>query len=297
MGNLLFIIALASPIIMVFGILIKFYRISKMPVNLRWEIYPVPHEAGEKRKYGGSYLEEINWQDKKPEKYFMGEILEPLKEIFYLHRVKKFNPYGIWFWSMALHWGIWLIFLWMGILLINGIFNWEIASKLNFIAYFSYVFGILGVTGLIIKRISTHDLKIYTSSIDYINLLFLLFLFTTGLFAIMKDNGVKEFSAYLTGLLRGSIPVDELSVITIVHFVNFELFLIYIPFSRFFHGPVKYATFHGILWNDMYQIKGSAEEKKISEQLNYKVVWAGPHILPDQTWLENAQNINLHEKI
>ncbi|WP_353683581.1 hypothetical protein V4D30_06800 [Thermodesulfovibrio sp. 3907-1M] len=297
MGNLLFIIALASPVIMILGIAIKFYRISKMPLNLRWEIYPLPHEAEEKRKYGGSYMEEVDWQDKKPERYFMGEIIEPLKEIFYLHRVKKFNPYGIWIWSLALHWGIWLLFLWMGILLINGVFNWEIASKLDFVAYLSYILGILGILGLIIKRVSTHDLKIYTSGIDYFNLLFLLILFTSGLFAIMKDNGTDQFLAYLNGVLNGGVPVHELSTITIVHFVIFELFLIYIPVSRFFHGPVKYSTFHSILWNDMYQIKSSTEEKKISEQLNYKVEWSGPHILSHQTWLENAQNTNLHEKI
>lgn len=297
MENFLFIIALASIIIMIIGIAVKFYRISKMPLNVRWEIYPLPHESEEKRKYGGSYMEEVDWQDKKPERHLMGEILEPLKEIFYLHRVKKFNPYGIWFWSMALHWGIWLLFLWMGILLVNSIFNWEIASKLNFLAYFSYILGILGVTGLIFKRIFIQDLKIYTSGIDYVNLLFLLFLFTSGLFAISNENGTEELLSYSTGFLKGSIPVDELSIVTIVHFVIFELFLIYIPFSRFFHGPVKYATFHSILWNDMYQIKGSAEERKISKQLNYKVGWAGPHILSDQTWLENAQNTNLHEKI
>ncbi|MGC8795436.1 respiratory nitrate reductase subunit gamma [Thermodesulfovibrio sp.] len=297
MENLLFFMALASPVIMILGIAIKFYRISKMPLNLRWEIYPVPHETEQKRKYGGSYMEEFDWQDKKPEKHFIGEIIEPLKEIFYLHRVKKFNPYGIWIWSLALHWGIWLLFLWMGILLINGVFNWEITSKLDFIAYFSYTLGIIGSFGLIIKRFFTHDLKIYTSGIDYFNLLFLLFLFTSGLLTIMKDNGSDQFLAYVNGILNGSIPVEELSTITIVHFVIFELFLIYIPFSRFFHGPVKYSTFHNILWNDMYQIKGSTEEKKISEQLNYKVGWAGPHILSQQTWLENAKNTNLHEKI
>lgn len=297
MENLLFILGILSPIILILGIAIKFYKISKMPLNVRWEIYPLPHATEEKRKYGGSYMEEVDWLDKKPEKYLLGEILEPFKEIFYLHRVKKFNPYGIWIWSMALHWGIWLLFLWIGILLVNSIFNWQIASKLAFLAYLSYILGILGVIGLTLKRVFTHELKIYTSGIDYVNFFFLFSIFISGLFAIVKDDGIEESLAYLIGIVNGNIPIDEISAITIVHFVLFEIFLIYIPFSRFFHGPVKYATFHNILWNDSYQVKGSSEEKKISEQLNYKVGWAGPHILPEQSWLENAKNTNLHEKI
>ena len=30
----------------------------RMPMHLRWELYPVAHEPGNKAKYGGSYLEE-----------------------------------------------------------------------------------------------------------------------------------------------------------------------------------------------------------------------------------------------
>jgi hypothetical protein len=113
----------------------------------------------------------------------------------------------------------------------------------------------------------------------------------------MNKGGVNESITYLEGLLKGKITFAELSSMTILHFLIFKLFLIYIPFSKFFHGPVKYMTFHKILWDDMYQVKGSEEEKKISEQLNYRVRWSGPHILSDKSWLENAQNTNLHDKV
>jgi len=297
MESLLMILAIAAPIILILGIALNFYKISKMPLNVRWEIYPIPHEIGEKRKYGGSYMEELNWLEKKPERYTLGEYTEPFKEILYLHKVKKFNPYGIWIWSMALHWGIWLLFLWMGILIINSVFNLEVASKLSVLAYLSYILGCIGVLGLIIKRVTTHNLKIYTSPIDYVNLIFLLLLFSSGLFSVINEIGVKESINYMEGLFKGSIYLDELSSITILHFVFFKLFLIYIPFSKFFHGPVKYMTYHKILWDDMYQVKGSEEEKKISEQLNYRVGWAGPHILSDKSWLDNAKNTNLHDKV
>ena len=39
----------------------KIARIARLPLNVRWEVYPVPHEAKEKRPYGGSYMEEMDW--------------------------------------------------------------------------------------------------------------------------------------------------------------------------------------------------------------------------------------------
>ena len=46
----------------------------KMPVHFRWELYPVQHEPGEKASYGGSYMEEVNWWEKKRRKSLINEI-------------------------------------------------------------------------------------------------------------------------------------------------------------------------------------------------------------------------------
>ena len=32
------------------------YRLAKMPVHLRWDLYPIPHEKG-RAHYGGSYFD------------------------------------------------------------------------------------------------------------------------------------------------------------------------------------------------------------------------------------------------
>ena len=46
-----------------FGLVVayRFFRIWRMPMHLRWELYPVAHESPDKAKYGGSMLEELNW--------------------------------------------------------------------------------------------------------------------------------------------------------------------------------------------------------------------------------------------
>lgn len=50
--------------IFIITVIARFIRIQKIPHHLRWEIYPVAHEPGDKAKYGGSYFEEPNWWEK-----------------------------------------------------------------------------------------------------------------------------------------------------------------------------------------------------------------------------------------
>lgn len=294
MKEFVLIIAIFSPFLSILGLIIKFYQISSMPLNVRWEIYPVPHES---KKYGGSYLEEVDWAKKPINKNIIGEFIEPAKEIFLLHRVKKFNPYGLWLWSLMLHWGIWLIFLWIAIITLNSLFKISDIMPLSFIPLVSYLSGLLGCLGLIVKRISNINLKLYTAPIDYFNLLFLFLLFGSGLLMLINDPALSETKAYIDGIFSLDIPLESISWFTILHFIILELFILYIPFSRFFHGPVKFFTFHSILWDDQYQTKNSKIEKKVTEQLNYKLRWSGPHIVSEESWLENAKNLNLHDKV
>lgn len=296
METLISLIFLFSPLIMLFGIVIQFLKISKMPLNVRWEIYPLPKGEREKIRYGGSYMEEVDWQKKtNPQKSYL-EFIEPFKELFFLHRVHKFNRYGLWIWSMALHWGVGLIFGWLLILLIDSIFTGVDLSGLTFVPVLAYVLGVVGSVGLILKRLSNSELKLYTSGIEYFNLLFLFLIFFTGFLMILQDSSLNQAFLYVNGALKFSLSLDEISPLTIIHFILVSLFLIYIPFSKFFHGPVKFFTFHKILWSDEFQVKGSEQEKKIMQQLHYKVKWSGPHMLSEQTWLDNAKNTNINEK-
>ncbi|UCC59921.1 MAG: nitrate reductase, partial [Dehalococcoidia bacterium] len=53
-------------------------KYALMPVHLRWELYPVPHEEGS--KYGGSYLEELEWWTKPRRRSFDKDVLYILKD-------------------------------------------------------------------------------------------------------------------------------------------------------------------------------------------------------------------------
>ena len=61
------------------------------------------------------------------------------------------------------------------------------------------------------------------------------------------------------------------------------------PCSKLIHYIMKHFTFRETLWDDAFIVKGSRKDKRIARQLSYKVDWAGPHIAPGKTWLEDVQ--------
>ena len=67
----------------VFAVIMLAYRavrIARLPIHLRWELYPIHHEKG-KNHYSGSYLEEFEWWTKEREISKGAEIKEMLEEI------------------------------------------------------------------------------------------------------------------------------------------------------------------------------------------------------------------------
>jgi len=47
------IITYLSVVVFATSVVTRFIKLSRLPVHLRWEVYPVPHETG-KANYGGA---------------------------------------------------------------------------------------------------------------------------------------------------------------------------------------------------------------------------------------------------
>src|SRR5512146_284663 len=91
----------------------KIVRLARLPLNVRWEVYPVPHEAKEKRGYGGSYMEEVDWARQPRTTSSLPAYVEIAAEVTTLKRVRGHNSYGLWPLSLAMHWGLYLYFGWL----------------------------------------------------------------------------------------------------------------------------------------------------------------------------------------
>jgi nitrate reductase gamma subunit len=154
--------------------------------------------------------------------------------------------------------------------------------------------GAFGSLGLFLKRVSNEELAEYTVPVDYFNLLFMLAIFCAGIIAFCASPlFYAEARHYIAGVL--SFQPVTVPFWLGLHFLLFELFVIYMPFSKLFHYIAKYFTFDKIFWDDILNIKGSAVDKRITSQLGYKLNWLGPHIVPDKTWVEEVEIVDARD--
>ncbi|HEX7344020.1 MAG TPA: hypothetical protein VF398_07135, partial [bacterium] len=101
------------------AVVTRIVRIARLPVHLRWELYPVPHERGRAR-YGGSILEEVDWWTKPRHVDRMGELAVMIPEILLLKGVWEHNR-KLWWGSFPLHFGLYLLIGALGLLAINAL--------------------------------------------------------------------------------------------------------------------------------------------------------------------------------
>ena len=80
------ILTYALGAVFVMAFLHRAMKIAKLPMHLRWELAPVPHEKG-RAHYGGSYFEEFEWWTKPREKSKINELVYMFKEINFFEKL------------------------------------------------------------------------------------------------------------------------------------------------------------------------------------------------------------------
>jgi nitrate reductase gamma subunit len=289
-------------IIFIIGIIIRWKKWSSMPIHLRWELYPVPHEAG-RFHYGGSYLEDIDWWNYERKTTLIGELKELFAEMLFIKRVYKYKR-QLWWITYPFHTGIYLILIWFALLFLNSVIvyygNVAISSNIlwnQFIYYAVLIVGSIGIIittlgtiGLLIKRYSDPSMRKYTTGIEYFNLLFILVTLITGIIAWYYDPDFSIAKTYMISLISfGNYSLPQLGNVIVVHVILLQLLWIYIPFSKMSHFIGKYFTYHKVLWDDTPNLRKSDIETKVKELVTLKLPWNAPHIKKNKTWLENVK--------
>ncbi|UCH84772.1 MAG: respiratory nitrate reductase subunit gamma [Candidatus Latescibacterota bacterium] len=275
-------------------------KMATMPVHLRWDLYPIPHEKN-KHHYGGSYFEEIDWWTKPAEVSVTSELKEMSKEIIFIQSM-YYNNRPLWIFSFPFHFGLYLSIVFVLMIFLSGflgIFGFEVSGTTsNFIGralhYLTMPFGIIGsvlgcfgAVGLLISRLTREELKRTSVRSDYFNLVLLIAVFASGLYVwATEDMTYTDLRAFFTNLVsfKGTEPV---STGFAIHMILAAAFLIYLPFTHMTHFVGKYFTYHKVRWEDEANVKGSKLEKRITEALGYRINWSAPHIKKG-TWAEAA---------
>ena len=285
--------------IFVLAFVIRSVKLARLPVHLRWELSPVPHEKG-KGHYGGSYLEEVDWWTKPREKDHVAEVMYMAKEIVFLKALFEHNR-KLWWLSFPFHFGLYLLVVAGGLLVMGGLLSlvgvdmagWGVLTTgLPLLAGLGYALGAFGAVGLFFVRLTDDNLRNSTAPATFVNLLVLLAMFVTGLWAALTVTGFTgHVMGFAGGLLRASVPA-ELPGILAAHFVFAFLFLAYLPFTQMMHFVAKYFTYHKVRWDDEPVTAGSKLDLELKKLLNQTVTWAAPHVRADgkKTWVDVAMD-------
>ncbi len=295
-GSALVIVSYVSLAIFAVAFLVRSIRLARLPVHLRWELSPVPHEKG-KAHYGGSYLEEYEWWTKPREKSLINEFSYMFQEIAFLKAVREHNR-PLWWFSLPFHNGLYLLVGAVGFLLLGTILELIGVSALSWpwlrsvVLVFGgvgYGLGAIGALGLLVKRLFDPKLKDFTPPVTIFNLALLLALFATGLWAVASVDYFGGFSSFFGALLRADTTIAVPSAMA-VHLVVGLLFLAYLPFTQMMHFVAKYFTYHEVRWNDQPVEVGGRLERKVQKLLDQPVTWSGPHVHADgkKNWVDIA---------
>ena len=284
-----------SLLVFLAAVIARVVRIARMPIHLRWELYPVPHEKG-RASYGGSTLEEVDWWTKPRQVDRIGELAAMIPEMLFLKGLWEHNR-PMWFGSFALHFGLYLLIgelallVLSGLLFIAGVAGGILDILLSLILILAWVGCILGIIGTIImlyKRLADRKLRLHTNASHFFNLLLLGAIYLTGLLWVASDSSyAANVSAFFVGWMSLS-AMPALPAIGYWHIGCVLLFFVYFPFTHMTHAFIKWFTYHDVRWEDQPNLpegKMQAEIEKLESQI---VTWAAPHVNADgrKTWVD-----------
>jgi len=278
--------------------------IIRLPIHLRWELAPIPHEKG-KYRYGGSYLEEYEWWRKPRHRSRVAPIVYMAGEIFLLKGVWKHNR-ALWPFSFSFHTGIYLLVVALFLHVINALFiiTGVPLSVLNIfqgiasiLAVVGYLLGSLGTIGLILKRALDSNLKPFNTFSTYFRLLFLGAVFISGGYAwFYSGDYVSEMSIFIKRLITLNSGVTVIFPLAL-HIAISLLFIVYLPFTDMIHFMAKYFTYHAVRWNDEPQDEKMV--KKLRGLVAQPINWSADHIKADgkKSWVDiTAEGTSEEEK-
>ena len=276
MTALLFVFIYAALATSLVAFAVRAARYARMPMHLRWEIYPVPHEAGKRAAYGGSRFEDVDGWKAAIHPNHLGEWKAMATEILFLRGLWEFNR-GLWWCSYPFHLGLYLLIA-TGVAVTAAAFVGGAAGSVLHVFYTAAglsgaVLVVSGAAGLLVRRLRDAKLRSYTTPGDIFNLGS--FIVTVALLLASWASGGPPVAAVIKGLLTFdtavAIPGLEAAALALA-----ALLILYIPLTHMAHFIAKYFTYHGIRWDD--RPNNRSIEARIAEQLTYKPTWSAAHV-------------------
>ncbi|MEW6348525.1 MAG: respiratory nitrate reductase subunit gamma [Thermodesulfobacteriota bacterium] len=293
------VLTYASGLVFAVGFALKIIKYFSMPMHIRWELYPIPHEG---KVYGGSFFEELDHWKKERHKDHVAQYVFMVPEILFIRALYHDNR-ALWYWSFPFHFGLYLSIGGLALLVVGAILQMagmgpQSSSVVNIVfgltsllAVVGFVMGAIGAIGLIFKRMGDPVLKDQTAPIDFFNLLWLGGIFVTGLLVWLTDPGFAISRKYLISLLTFKAYGEPLPSIHVVNLLLFAFFWAYFPFTHMTHMVSKYFMWDKVKWDDSPNLGDAGMDAKVKEYLGYPITWSAEHIGAEggkKKWVEVA---------
>jgi nitrate reductase gamma subunit len=291
MTTLVFLFIYAAVFVFAIGCVGRVLQYSRAPIHLRWELYPVPHEAPERVTHGGSYFEESEWWKKERRPNLAGELSFMIPEMLLLKGLWEFNR-KLWYRSFPFHAGLYLLAGAAALSALGtvcgglGFAGAVLLAIARVCAWAGLALTTVGGVALFWRRLTDSELKNYTGLGDLLNV---------GAFAtacVLVIIGTLSGSMpSLPTLARALLTFDstvKLPAVASAGLMLGSVILGYIPYTHMGHFVAKYFTYHTVRWDDTPNNQQIAV--RVAEYLTYRPTWSAPHIGADvtKTWGEIA---------
>lgn len=306
MGTLLIVLTYFAYVFIVAVYAFKVAKWLRMPTHIRWDLYPVIHE--EQYRYGGSYYEKQEWWTLPRPKNTVRSLWYALKDNFYMGEYFKRNPL---YWLFLLPWHLGFIFIilfhitcfFAATAMVGGVTisaaSGQMAGRIFYgilmvFAVIAFIGGTFGCIGMPIIKLVDRGLRSYAMPMNFFNYIFFLVVYGSGLVSwLLLDPTLAEYRTYWVGLITLTPPA--LHPLTILHIILFDVFLIYLPFTRSTHYITRILAYFFIRWDDEPNLRGSSLEKQLNGLLEQKLSWEAAHIPNGKSWAEAAVSSGLPE--
>jgi len=270
-------------------------RHARQPMHLRWELYPVPHEARQRVRHGGSRFEETDWWTRPQPRNLAGELAFMLPEMLYLDGLRRHNR-QLWYRSFPFHVGLYLMAVAASVLLLVAALaaagvspgpaaRSAVSSFCGAVSACGVILAACGAVALLHARLTDPALAPFSAPADYFNLALF-----TGVPPLLLAGVALEGSSPLAIATRlvSFDTAPPLNPVLSVGLVLAGLVIAYIPFTHMSHFVAKWFTYHHVRWDD--KEAGERVRAKMTEYLTYRPTWAAPHVQGDgtKTWSDIA---------
>jgi nitrate reductase gamma subunit len=296
MHSLVYLLAYVGIIVCIASVVKKVLNYLSKPFHLRWELYPVPHEPGNKAGYGGSYMEDAEWWNKKREHSQFNMIQYMTEEILFMKACFEHNR-SLWYRTYPFHLGLYFIVVFIALLVLGAIAELfkislsPIIALTNLLGPAGLLLCMGGAGALIHIRLTDDSLKKYSTMVHFVNLILFIVVAFFGLIAWMvADPNFALTRGFIANMICFSFePIG--STLLAIEIILVSLLIAYIPNTHMAHVFMKYFLYHDIRWGDNSAFDDPATvDKSLGVVLNYPVSWGASHInvANKKTWVEAA---------